>query len=63
MSGIQAILAALWAQRDGLTFVVLSPHDDHAFMLLVDQKIRQRQVVGDDLHRFATHFAAKQERR
>ena len=31
-------------------------HDNHAVMLLVDQVVSQRQIVGDDLHRFAAQF-------
>ncbi|MPN44439.1 hypothetical protein SDC9_192004 [bioreactor metagenome] len=61
VSGIQAIFTALRAKRDGLAFVILPSHDDHAVMLLVDQIVRQWQIIGDDLHRLAAHFATQQE--
>jgi hypothetical protein len=41
--------------------VVLAAHDNHAVMLLVDQVVGQRQIVGDDLHRFAAQFPTQQK--
>ena len=49
------------AEGDGVAAVVLAAHDNHAVMLLVDQVVSQRQIVGDDLHRFAAQFPTQQK--
>jgi hypothetical protein len=57
VTGIEAIFTALRAQGDGLRLVVLSAHDDHAFVFLFDKVVGERQVVSDDLYRFTADFA------
>ena len=61
MPGVQAVFAALRAQRDGVATVILPAHNNDAVVFLIDQVVSQRQIVGDDLHRFTAQFLPKQE--
>ena len=49
------------AEGDGVAAVVLPAHDNHAVVFLVDQVVGQRQIVSDDLHRFAAQFTPQQK--